>query len=227
MLLLLGLLACPKPLPPGGIPENGPPAMRPVYVPDPAVDARVSARVDELSALYQTGRYAQARTLIERILAEEPENAWSSTLRDWQKDLSVLGQPAPPLGVNEWVQGGPPPPQGTTLLVFFEAWCPHCQTEMPVLAQRSRDLQSAGLTVVGLTQQSRGVTDDELRSLLLASNAEFAIGREDGTTSSAYGVVGIPSMAVIRDGVLMFRGHPSLLSDEALRRWLTSPTGEP
>ena len=197
--------------------------MRPVYVPDPAVDARVSARVDELSALYQAGQYAQARTLIERILAEEPENAWSSTLRDWQRDLSVLGQPAPPLSVNEWVQGGPPSPKGTTLLVFFEAWCPHCQTEMPIVAKKSRDLGAAGLTVVGLTQQSRGVTSDELRSFLLASGASFAVGKEDGTTSAAYGVVGIPSMAVIRDGVLMFRGHPSLLSDEALQQWLVEP----
>lgn len=227
MLLLLGLLACPKPLPPGGVPENGPPAMRPVYVPDPAVEARVAARVAELSAFYQAGQYEQARTAITLILTEEPENSWSSTLRGWQEDLSVLGQPAPALGVTRWVQGGMPPAEGTTLLVFFEAWCPHCQSEMPVLAAKSRTFADRGLTVVGLTQQSRGVTDNDLLSFLSASDADFAVGKEDGTTSAAYGVVGIPSMAVVRDGTLMFRGHPSLLSDEALQQWLRPAAGTP
>lgn len=226
MLLLMALLACPKAPVANEVPANGPPAMRPVYVLDPAVEERVAARMAELAAVYDAGRYDDALATIDRTLAEEPENSWSGTLRAWRAELAFIHRPAPELVVLEWIQGDAPPVQGTTLFVFFEAWCPHCQQEMPALSAIATQFEPSGLHVVGLTQQSRGVTSDDVRALLGGAGASFAVAREDGTLSAAYGVVGIPSYALVKDGIVIFRGHPSLLSPEALAR-LLAPSPSP
>lgn len=221
--VLLLLLGCPK-LPVGhDVPAQGTPMMRPVYVPDPAVEARVTAKIAELAALTNAGDFMGARSMIDQIMTDEPENSWSGTLRAWQVEFAMVGQPAPPLAVQSWAQGGPPDSSQLQLVVFFEAWCSHCQQEMPILAAKSSEWAERGLAVVGITQQSRGVTNAELAAFLQASGVGFAIAVEDGGVSEAYRVTGIPSMAVTQGGTVVFRGHPSLLADSVLESWLAAP----
>ena len=41
--------------------------------------------------------------------------------------------------------------QGTTLLVFWEIWCPHCRTHMPLLNDTLDAFDPKGLKIVALT----------------------------------------------------------------------------
>ena len=163
------------------------------------------AKYDELNKKYantQTGRRAK------RIGAE----------------LEVIGKPAPAdLKVDKWFQGegeinlnnGKP-----TLVVFWELWCPHCKREVPQLQATYDEMKSKGLQVVGLTKLTRNKTEDEVTSFLSEKKVTYPVAKETGDMSKTFNVSGIPAAAVVKDGKIIWRGHPARLSNEMLESWL-------
>ena len=73
-----------------------------------------------------------------------------------------------------------------------------------------------GLQVVGLTKLSRNKTKEDVLAFLTEANITYPIGQERGDISTAFAVTGIPAAAIIKDGVIIWRGHPGLVSDEKL-----------
>jgi thiol-disulfide isomerase/thioredoxin len=163
------------------------------------------AKYDELNKKYaatQTGKRAK------RIGAE----------------LEVIGKPAPAeLKVEKWLQGegeislsnGKP-----TLVVFWEIWCPHCKREVPQLQATYDEMKSKGLQVVGLTKLTRNKTEEEVKGFLAEKNVSYPVAKETGDMSKVFNVSGIPAAAVVKDGKIIWRGHPARLSKEMLESWL-------
>ena len=93
-------------------------------------------------------------------------------------EASVVGERVADLGAT-WLHGAPATVGGTQLVVFFESWCPHCKREVPKLSATYDKFRGKGLTMVGLTKQTRNVTDDAVREFVNAQGVTYPIAKED------------------------------------------------
>jgi len=160
-------------------------------------------KLEELVNNFGTSRAAQRA---ERMLVE----------------LNLVGSPALAVTGEHWFQGeAPDVSNGTTLVVFWEKWCPHCRREVPALQARS-EAYAGRMEVVGLTKQSRDTSDEAVIEFIAENSLTYAMGRETGEISSAYAVSGIPAAALVKDGTVLWRGHPGQLSDEMIDGFLAN-----
>ncbi len=187
-------------------PKGAPPVPEPASSPEQALFA-------EITVAYARGDAAGALSGVHRMESLFPESRAFTVLGDWQTSLDRMGKAAPPLDSLGW-QG----PSGTlvdhpaTLLVFFEPWCPHCQEDVPRVEQLRREYEPRGLGVIGVTALSHGSTAEALAEFVAAGELGFPIGVEDGSVSEAYGVAGVPHLVFVREGLVVWAGHPSLLT---------------
>ena len=140
------------------------------------------------------------------------------------KELEVFGKAAPAsLTVDEWFIGDSSAvnlSKGVSLLVFWEVWCPHCKREVPNIQKTFDTYGPKGLQVVGLTKLTRNKKKEEAMAFLKEKNVSYPIAKEDGKLSSHFNVSGIPAAAVVKDGTIVWRGHPARLTDKMLTDWL-------
>lgn len=208
MIGLWWILACaPRPVPP---------VAPPVAIVEPelvAADAPTpeSSLFGRIAIAYASADAPGALALVAEFEREFPQSRAGPVLAEWRAALERMGKPAPSLQSVTW-----PSAQGevraATLIVFFEPWCPHCRTDAPQVEVLRREYEPRGLGVVGITSMSRGSTEADLAEFVAAGELAFPIGREDGSVSEAYGVAGVPHIALVRDGLLVWSGHPSLLT---------------
>jgi len=139
-------------------------------------------------------------------------------------ELDVFGKKVPTsLGIEEWYTGYDGIVNlnsGTTLVVFWEVWCPHCKRELPNLQRKFNEYQSRGLQVLGLTKLTRSSTNESVMDFISSNGLTYPIAKENGEMSKHFNVSGIPAAAVVKDGVVVWRGHPARLSNEMLDSWL-------
>jgi peroxiredoxin len=93
----------------------------------------------------------------------------------------------------------------TVLLVFSTTWCPSCRTEIPHFKQIYQTYSHRGLEMANIDIQesrdkvSRFATKYQLPYRILLD--------EKGDVASTYGIVGVPSMILIKDGVVVTRNY--------------------
>ena len=198
--------------------------------PPPSVDA---AREEEAAELLKRGTdaaarldYAEAKEVIATLTAGYAGTRATRAAERLLQEVAVIGlRPGEP-AVDEWyTQPAKVADGGLTLVVFFEAWCPHCQRELPKLPSWIERYGERGLQVVGLTRLTRDSTEEDVRAMIAEHALTFPIGHEDGGYSEALGVQGIPAAALIRDGEVVWRGHPAKLDDAKFE--LLLPTTDP
>jgi hypothetical protein len=78
------------------------------------------------------------------------------------------------------------------------------------------------LNIVALTKQTRNITDDQVNEFIKTNALDFPVGKEDGSMSAHFAVSGIPAAAVVKDGKVIWRGHPARLDDAAINKLLGS-----
>lgn len=130
-----------------------------------------------------------------------------------KEEEDIVGKDAS-LVVTEWVQGEDTlEAHEATLLVFFEEWCPHCKREVPKLQERADTYGPQGLGIIGITQLTRDTPPAKMQKFLDGNGVKFPIAKDDGTMSKHYGVSGVPAAAMVKDGKVVWRGHPANLND--------------
>lgn len=130
-----------------------------------------------------------------------------------KEEEEIVGKEAKLVAV-EWIQGESKlEDHEATLLVFFEEWCPHCKREVPLLQGKVEEFGPQGLGVVGISQLTRDTPPAKMQKFLEGNGIEFPIAKDDGTMSKHYGVSGVPAAAMVKDGKIVWRGHPSRLND--------------
>ena len=108
-----------------------------------------------------------------------------------------------------------------TLVVFWEVWCPHCKSEVPKLQATYTKYQGKGLQMVGLTKETKGATEEQVKAFVKEHSVTYPIAKEAGQeTSEYYGVKGIPAAIVIKDGKVVWRGHPARITDAMLDKFV-------
>lgn len=136
-------------------------------------------------------------------------------------EAEVVGRDAMDMDVSKWFQGEAKlADSNATLLVFWEQWCPHCKREVPKMEAMYQKYQGR-MNVVGLTKVTRSATDEAVEAFIKEKNISYPIGKEKGgNLSGHYNVSGVPAAAIVKDGKIVWRGHPARIDDVLLDKLL-------
>jgi len=190
----------------------------------PTVDPAAEAAYAEIAKLMADGDFEKAKTQMADFMKKYGATSTAQKARRTYEELSVIGKTAPPSwNIEKWFQGQDQVELAggkTTLLVFWEEWCPHCKREVPKMQQIYTDLKGQGLQVVGLTKVTRSSTEDKVQSFITENKIDYPIAKETGELSSYFNVSGIPAAAVLKGGKVVWRGHPAQLTEDRLKSWL-------
>jgi len=177
----------------------------------------------KIDGLVATGNINQAK----RELAGYNEKHAGTEAAGWTRaltrELEVVGKPVPEdWSIEKWFQGESDlalDGQRSTLLIFWESWCPHCRHEMPNMQKVYDDYKDFGLQVLGLTRITRSATEESVQTFIDENSITFPIAKETGELATYFNVKGIPAVAFVRNGKIVWRGHPLRVTDELLGIW--------
>ena len=93
----------------------------------------------------------------------------------------------------------------TILLIFSTTWCPTCRTEIPHFKQIYQTYNHRGLEMVNIDiQESR----DKVARFAAKYQLPYRILLDGkGDVASSYGIVGVPAMILIKNGVVVTRNY--------------------
>lgn len=124
---------------------------------DPHLPTALGAALEvEAQVLAARGRHTEAVALLRRSIVTYSNTSIRARLQKNLNLLSLTGQPAPPLGLSEYL--GPKPAslaqlKGSPVLLFFWAhWCVDCKAEGPIIAQLLSEFGPKGLIALAPTQ---------------------------------------------------------------------------
>jgi thiol-disulfide isomerase/thioredoxin len=192
----------------------------------PALEAEASKVFGQVQGMVTAGKIDEAKSKLKSVGTKYAGTKMGSRFVGLSKELDVFGKDTPAKwGVEEWIQGEDAidlQSKGTTLLVFWEAWCPHCRNEVPKLQQVYNKYHGKGLQMVGMTKMSRNTEESAVREILTTNKVTYPIAKEDGSLANYFAVSGIPAAAVVKGGKIVWRGHPASITDDMLLGWLNS-----
>ncbi len=189
---------------------------------DPARTEAAIALFREANQLVAARKYDEARAKLNQLKNEYGDTPAARSGDKVLREIEVIGKPTGPLQVEKWYQGQTEIGNEPTLLVFWEAWCPHCKREVPKLEELYQK-HKGKMAVIGLTKQTRNITDDQVKSFIEEKGIHYPIAKEaDGAMSRYYNVSGIPAAAVVKDGKVVWRGHPARITEEMIAEWTGS-----
>lgn len=175
------------------------------------------AQIDQLLA---SRKVEEAQQALATRKATGERSSWLNTLT---REMAVVGKPAPETwGIEKWYQGELEVDleKGTTLLIFWESWCPHCRNEVPRWQKIYDQYKGTGLQVLGLTRITKTATEESVLSFITENEVGYPMAKETGAVVEAFNVKGIPAAAVVQDGTIIWRGHPARLTEGMLQQWL-------
>ena len=210
------------------IPGAGAPAQRGAAAnaeaADPEAERAAGALLQAMNKAMEAGEIDEAKAKLAELKAKFGATRTARAAARVEAELNVFGKDA--LGfksVDKWHQGNVDIANGdATLLVFWEVWCPHCKREVPKMQKIYDDYGPKGLQVVGLTKQSRDKSDADVMAFLEENDVKYPTAKENGDLSTHYGVRGVPAAAVVKDGKVVWRGHPSRITDAMMDSWTGS-----
>lgn len=187
----------------------------------PAEEAAAKALYDTAIDAFALLDIATARASLDELDARWPQSraARSSGLR-LRAEINLVDKVPPPVAAAPWYTHPPDPTARVQVIVFFESWCPHCANEAPHLQDVAQRYRGRGVEVIGLTWITRSATEDSVRAFIAEHGVTYPVGKEDGSLSDAFEVSGIPAAALVRDGRILWRGHPARITDAMLEKAL-------
>ena len=212
--------------------EKAPPATAKAATPaanaaagvDTAAEEAAGAILKDMQTAMGSNDVKTAKAKLAELKAQYPTTRTYKRAEKMGAELEVFDKPAPAsLEVAEWLIGDASKvnlQKGVTLLVFWEVWCPHCKREVPNLQKTFETYGPKGLQMVGLTKLSRDKTKEEVMAFLGENKVTYPIAKETGSLSQHFNVSGIPAGAIVKDGVIVWRGHPARVTPEMLDGYL-------
>jgi thiol-disulfide isomerase/thioredoxin len=175
----------------------------------------------------------QAVSLLRSALTRYGNTSIRARLQKNLNLLALVGQPAPPLQVSQYL--GPKPPtlaslKGSPVLLFFWAhWCGDCKAEVPVIARLRQEFAPEGLVVIGPTRlygyaaQGADAAPDQERAYIESVRARYYASLQDMPVPlskqnfNAYGASTTPTLVVLNRAGQVAMYHPGALSYDDLR----------
>jgi cytochrome c biogenesis protein CcmG/thiol:disulfide interchange protein DsbE len=201
---------------------------------DPHLPTALGASYEVLAqADEEKGQHAKAVSLLRSALARYANTSIRARLQKNLNLLALVGEPAPPLQVTQYL--GPKPPtlpslKGSPVLLFFWAhWCVDCKAEVPVIARLRQEFAPEGLVVVGPTQlygyaaQGADATPEQERSYIESVRERYYSSLPDMPVPlskqnfNAYGASTTPTLVVLNRAGQVAMYHPGAVSYDELR----------
>jgi thiol-disulfide isomerase/thioredoxin len=192
--------------------------------PDAKAEQAAAEALLAVNMARKQGDMTTAKARVDALLKDYGNTRAAKQAAGLQRDLAVIGKPAPSTWtIERWFQGEGEinlDGSGTTLVVFWETWCPHCRREVPKLQKLYDEKRGNGLQVIGLSQLTKSANDESIRKFIDEHQLKFPLAKEDGKLADYFGVGGIPSAAVIKDKAVVWSGHPAQLTPAMIDGWL-------
>jgi thiol-disulfide isomerase/thioredoxin len=142
---------------------------------------------------------------------------------DLAASKSRLGDPAAPLSIQEWIQGGPidvKDGKAVYVVEFWATWCGPCRVSIPHLSALQKKLKDKGVVVVGISDESPATVKPFVQKM--GATMDYAVASDKSAETAAaymgaYGQNSIPTAFVVgKDGQVLWVGHPMGGLDRAL-----------
>jgi thiol-disulfide isomerase/thioredoxin len=188
---------------------------------DQEAEKAAATLVREASQAMRDLDYDLAKAKLAELKEKYPSTRASRSAAQLEGQLAIIGADAGDLSVEKWYTGKTSFDEGeATLVVFFEEWCPHCKREVPKLEATYKQYNSKGLNVVGLTRITKSATEEKVKDFISSNTITYPVAKEDGSMADKFAVQGIPAAAVVKDGKIVWRGHPAQITDAMLNGWI-------
>lgn len=189
------------------------------------LEREASIALGKIQNLISKNDIAQAKTDLAVFMEKYSSTRAAGRARRMNQELSVIGKDTPQTwGIKKWIQGKNDvdlnSKKDTILLIFWEEWCGYCRKELPQTQKLFAEYKDKGLKVVGLTKISRSATLEKVNAILKENNIQFPIAQDDGSISEYFDVKGIPASAVVSKGKIIWRGHPSQVPMDMIKKTL-------
>ncbi len=187
------------------------------------------------SMLQERGRLEEAEELKRRVLATSRrlfgENAGQTGNARCELASALLarGQAAAAvelfdgtqmpadLGIVNWLNGETVlDPERVQILVFWESWCPYAYVVLDDLEKVHGAYRDRGLQVVGLARFDMGTREEDMLQVIRERKLSWPTARVNDTAWYYFGHHGVPSAVAIRNGKLVWKGHPNRLTRSML-----------
>ncbi|MBD0325334.1 MAG: TlpA family protein disulfide reductase [Pyrinomonadaceae bacterium] len=141
-------------------------------------------------------------------------------IRDLNIQLNLIGQPAPEISIETWINSEPTGLADlrgrVVLLEFWATWCKPCDEMFPKLKELHNAHAERGLRTLALTRHylaygsDANAREEELglvRKFIAERDIVFPVGvSADERTQTLYGATGMPAIALIdRRGIVRYR----------------------
>jgi thiol-disulfide isomerase/thioredoxin len=168
------------------------------------------------------GRIDEAKASLAKIQSEYSHTKTAKHARQFSKEVALLGRDAGELDVTKWFSGSANMNDGDfTVLVFWETWCPYCKREVPKLEALHQRFQHNGLNLIGLTRVNKSSTDQKVSAFIQKHGISYPVAKENASAmTKRFAVSGVPTAAGVKNGKIVFIGHPSMLQDAFVEEWL-------
>ena len=202
-------------------------AKKPVEKGEPteAEEAAASELYTEVNTLISAGELARAKQKAQRLDADYGHTSSGKRAKRLLRELAVVGKrvSASEAQIQKWYRGGPVDLRtGKRLVVFWEAWCPHCRRHLPELSSEQSSYARRGIEMVALTKVTKSSSDAKVRAFVSDNDLQLSVAKEDGSIWEEFGVTGIPAAALVKDGTVVWRGHPGRITSELLDKLMGS-----
>ncbi len=201
---------------------------------EPHLPAALGAAYEVLALeMDEKGQHAKALGLLRSALARYGNTSIRARLQKNLNLLALVGQPAPPLLVTQYL--GPKPPalaslKGSPILLFFWAhWCVDCKAEIPIIARLRQEFAPEGMVVIGPTQlygyaaQGADASPAQERAYIESVRQRYYASLQDMPVPlskqnfDAYGASTTPTLVVLNRAGKVAMYHPGAISYDVLR----------
>ena len=136
-----------------------------------------------------------------------------------QTSVNSSGEPAAALAVAHWVKGEPVDiSTGVHVVEFWATWCPPCRTSIPHLTELQEKFKDRDVNVIGISNEELATVESFVKKM--GDKMAYTVAIDAGATSKGYmgkyGVGGIPHAFVVKDGEVVWHGHPMDKLDDAI-----------
>ena len=127
-----------------------------------------------------------------------------------------LGDPAPPLQIQEWVKGEPvtiePGMSNIVVVEFWATWCAPCRDSIPHLSELQERFGGQGVRFVGISSEPPKTVQPFVDDMSNKMDYTVAVDLSNATSKAymgAYGVQGIPHAFVVdTNATIVWHTHP-------------------
>jgi thiol-disulfide isomerase/thioredoxin len=190
------------------------------------LEQEAQASFAAVNQLVAQGKVDEAKQRLASDITKYASTRVGQTMQALSRELAVVGKDCPSdWGIEKWYQGKDAirlDGQKTTVVVFWESWCPHCRKEVPKLQEMYEKYSGEGLQLIGVTRVNKSATEESVQDIITQNNVKYPMAKENGSLAEYFAVSGIPAAAVVKDGKVVWRGHPARLTDDMLKNWLAS-----